>query len=92
MPLVTWINPAPITYGGALTTNQLNVTATVPGSPTYSPPGGSVLDAGTNALLVVFVPVDSVDYESVDRHGERGGFARNSDGHGEQHEPRYWPV
>ena len=64
-PIMTWTNPAAITYGAALTTNQLNATANVPGSFAYTPANGSVLSAGTNTLSVIFTPADTVDYSSV---------------------------
>jgi hypothetical protein len=63
--VLTWSNPTPIIYGTALSTNQLNATADVPGSFTYSPTNGSVLNAGTNTLSVIFTPTDTVDYNSV---------------------------
>ncbi|HEY3854104.1 MAG TPA: MBG domain-containing protein [Verrucomicrobiae bacterium] len=62
---VTWTNPASIAYGTALTTNQLNASANVSGSFAYFPTNGSVLDTGTNALLVVFTPTDTVDYSTT---------------------------
>ena len=62
IPLVTWTNPSAITYGGALSSNQLNATASVPGNFVYNPTNGAVLNAGTNALSVTFTPTDSVDY------------------------------
>ena len=57
-----WANPAPITYGTALSASQLNATASVPGSFTYNPPLGVVLNVGTNTLSVLFAPTDAVDY------------------------------
>ncbi|HWY31108.1 MAG TPA: MBG domain-containing protein, partial [Candidatus Acidoferrum sp.] len=65
VPTVTWANPASITYGTSLGTAQLNATATVPGTFTYLPPGGSVLTVGTRPLDVIFNPNDAVDYGSV---------------------------
>jgi subtilase family serine protease len=65
VPLVTWTNPAAITYGSALTSNQLNATASVPGSFVYNPTNGAILNAGTNALSVTFTPFDTVDYSSA---------------------------
>ena len=59
---VTWPNPASITYGTALSSTQLDATASVPGTFLYSPPKGSVLTVGTQQLNVTFVPTDSVDY------------------------------
>jgi hypothetical protein len=64
-PVLTWTNPAAITYGAALGTNQLNATASVTGTNTYSPAAGKVLGAGTNTLSVVFTPTDKADYASV---------------------------
>jgi hypothetical protein len=64
-PLITWTNPAAIIYGTALSSNQLNATANVPGSFAYTPPGGSILNAGNNSLSVLFTPLDMVDYGST---------------------------
>jgi len=59
---VSWSNPAGITYGTALTSTQLDATASVPGTFTYSPALGTVLTAGTHQLSASFVPNDTVDY------------------------------
>jgi hypothetical protein len=64
-PIITWTNPAPIIYGTALTSNQLNATANVAGSFAYTPTNGTVLNAGTNTLSVVFTPTDTVDYSTA---------------------------
>ena len=64
-PVITWTNPAAITYGAALTSSQLNATANVSGSFAYTPASGAVLYAGTNALSVVFTPTNTVDYSSA---------------------------
>ncbi len=64
-PQISWINPAAITYGAALSSNQLNATANVPGNFVYIPTNGSVLNTGTNLLLVQFTPTDTVDYSSA---------------------------
>jgi molybdopterin/thiamine biosynthesis adenylyltransferase len=64
-PILTWSNPAPIIYGAALTSNQLNATASVPGSFAYDPTNGVVLNAGTNTLSVIFTPADTVGYSTV---------------------------
>jgi hexosaminidase len=63
--IVTWTNPPPITYGTALGSNQLNATADVPGAFAYSPPGGTVLNSGSNTLSVIFTPSDNIDYSSA---------------------------
>jgi uncharacterized repeat protein (TIGR03803 family) len=64
-PALSWTNPVPIIYGSTLTSNQLNATASVPGSFVYNPTNDAVLDAGTNLLSVIFTPADTVDFSSV---------------------------
>jgi hypothetical protein len=64
-PTVTWTNPAPITYGAALSSVQLNATASVPGTAGYSPPAGTVLPVGAHTLSLVFSPTDATDYNSL---------------------------
>ena len=51
-----------MTYGAALSAQQLNASAGVPGVFAYSPTAGTVLNAGTSTLTVVFTPQDTVDY------------------------------
>ena len=62
VPVITWNTPAAITYGTALTSEQLNATANVPGSFVYTPAAGTVLNAGTNTLSVTFTPDVPMDY------------------------------
>ena len=70
-PVITWPNPADITYGTALSATQLNATASSNGNPvagsfTYTPAAGTVLSAGNNqALTADFVPTDTADFTSV---------------------------
>jgi VCBS repeat-containing protein len=70
-PLITWPPPAPITYGTALGATQLNATAsfngqTVPGSFTYTPAAGTVLDAGPDQVLSAdFAPAAAGNFNSV---------------------------
>jgi hypothetical protein len=64
-PLVSWSNPASITYGTALGATQLNATANVPGTFTYTPAAGTVLSAGPRTLSVDFAPTDTANYNSV---------------------------
>jgi hypothetical protein len=64
-PVITWPTPSPITYGTALTTNQLNATASVPGTFTYSPPLGTVPDAGSTNLSASFSPSDPYHVNAV---------------------------
>jgi hypothetical protein len=65
-PVITWSNPADITYGTALSAAQLDATANVPGTFTYTPAIGTILGAGNNqALSVSFTPNDATDYTSA---------------------------
>jgi uncharacterized repeat protein (TIGR02543 family) len=56
---ITWANPASIQEGTALSSTQLNATASVPGSFSYSPASGAVPAPGKNTLKVTFTPTDS---------------------------------
>jgi len=60
-PAITWVQPAAISYGTALSAAQLNATASVAGSLAYTPALGEMLSAGTHTLSVVFTPKDSAD-------------------------------
>ena len=62
---VNWEAPTAITYGTALSTMQLNATASVPGSFTYSPAPGTVLSAGTQTISATLTPADSTDFVQV---------------------------
>lgn len=65
-PVITWSNPADITYGTALSSTQLNATASVPGTLTYTPASVSQLNAGNNQTLrVEFTPTDTNNYNST---------------------------
>jgi Flp pilus assembly CpaE family ATPase len=64
-PVVTWPTPAAIAYGTALSADQLNATASVPGRFVYTPAAGEVFSAGTHTLSVTFTPTDGTDYAVV---------------------------
>ena len=64
-PAITWSAPAGIVYGTALGANQLNATANVPGTFTYSPATGTVLTAGTQTLTTAFTPTDTSSYTTA---------------------------
>lgn len=65
-PVITWANPASISYGTPLSGTQLNATANTPGSFTYTPPAGTVLPAGNGQkLTVTFNPTDTTLYRST---------------------------
>ncbi len=64
-PQVTWNTPGTITAGASLSGSQLNATANVPGSFTYSPAAGTTFAAGKYTLGTTFVPSDATDYAST---------------------------
>ena len=65
-PTISWPQPADITYGTPLGSTQLNATADVPGTFTYSPPAGTVLGVGAGKTLsVTFTPDDTTAYTSA---------------------------
>src|SRR6202040_1967543 len=64
-PVITWNNPAAITYGTALSATQLNATATVGGSFAYTPAAGGIPAAGTDILSVTFTPTDTANYTTA---------------------------
>ena len=65
-PTITWANPADITYGTALGATQLDATANVAGTFTYTPAAGTVLTAGdSQTLSVTFTPTDTADYNTA---------------------------
>jgi len=71
VPQVSWAAPAAIVYGTALSSVQLNATATwngsaVPGTFTYTPLSGTVLSSGSNQTLsATFTPTDTSTYTNV---------------------------
>jgi glucuronoarabinoxylan endo-1,4-beta-xylanase len=64
-PVIAWADPAAITYGTALSATQLNATANVDGTFSYSPAVGKVLTAGTQTLTVTFTPLDLSKYTTA---------------------------
>jgi len=69
-PTISWATPADITYGTALSSTQLNASASyngtvVPGTFEYTPAAGEVLDSGSQTLLVAFFPNDSTTYSTA---------------------------
>src|SRR4029077_5237194 len=63
-PIITWGNPAPITFGTPLSAAQFDASASVPGIFVYyTPVLGTILKAGDNQTLsVAFTPTDTADY------------------------------
>jgi len=66
-PVITWVNPADITYGTALSGTQLNANANVAGTFVYTPAAGTVLSAGSQTLHVAFTPTDTTNYNSASK-------------------------
>jgi len=65
VPVITWNSPAPISYGTALSSTQLNATASVPGNFAYNPAAGTLFNAGTYPLTVTFTPTDNQNYATA---------------------------
>jgi hypothetical protein len=64
-PTITWATPAAIAYGTPLSATQLDASANVAGTFTYSPAAGTVLPAGPQKLSTTFTPSDSTDYATA---------------------------
>ncbi len=72
-PVITWNSPAAVIVGTVLSGTQLNATATspyapfaaIPGTFNYNPSAGTALTVGGSQFLsLVFLPTDSVNYNS----------------------------
>jgi hypothetical protein len=64
-PIISWATPTSISYGTALSSAQLDATASVPGTFAYSPAAGTVPAAGTDTLSVTFTPADARDFSTA---------------------------
>ena len=64
-PSISWPAPASIAFGTPLSGANLNASASIPGSFSYSPAAGAMLHAGTQTLTVTFTPTDAVNYTSA---------------------------
>jgi Flp pilus assembly CpaE family ATPase len=64
-PAIAWPTPAPIVYGTAINSTQLNATASVPGKFVYTPGEGEVLAAGVQTLTAIFTPTDPADFAAA---------------------------
>ena len=62
-PAVLFANPDDITYGTPLGSTQLNASS-IPGTFTYTPAAGTVLDVGRHTLSVNFTPADAAHYRN----------------------------
>jgi uncharacterized protein (TIGR02145 family) len=67
-PVITWVNPADISFGTLLSVTQLNATADLPGTFIYTPPAGTKLNVGANQdLKVDFTPTDATTYNTASK-------------------------
>jgi hypothetical protein len=65
-PTITWSAPAAITFGSALSSEQLDATANTPGTFVYNPDVGTVLQAGANQTLAVsFTPTNTNNFTTA---------------------------
>ena len=71
-PALNWNFPAAITYGTALSSTQLDASATdsgtgapVAGTFVYTPAAGTILQVGSHTLTVTFTPTDTTDYSPI---------------------------
>ncbi len=64
-PTVTWAQPDPIASGTALSATQLNATANLAGTFTYTPAADTVLAPGSHTLAVSFAPDGAPSGESI---------------------------
>jgi hypothetical protein len=61
-PVITWTGfGGTLEYGTPLGSAQLNATANVPGTLTYTPGPGAILTPGPNTIKVALAPTDSFD-------------------------------
>ena len=64
-PVITWAQPKTISNATPLSVSQLNATANVVGTFSYSPAAGAFLGPGSQTLSATFTPVDSAHYNSA---------------------------
>jgi len=65
-PVITWANPPDIVYETALSGIQLNAAVNVAGTIVYTPPSGTILNAGNGQeLKVSFTPTDTANYSNA---------------------------
>ena len=82
-PVISWAKPADITYPAPLSGVQLNATASIAGSFSYSPAAGTVLQAGKDQTLgVSFTPDDIINYYSASAEVKINVVARSGGGSG----------
>lgn len=63
--IITWPAPSAISYGTALSADELNATASVPGTFVYTPSAGLILAPGVYTLFASFTPEDAEKYAAA---------------------------
>jgi alpha-L-arabinofuranosidase len=66
-PSIVWATPAAVPFGTYLSATQLNATAAIPGSFSYSPAAGTQPSAGSDKLTATFTPQDMTHYTTATR-------------------------
>jgi hypothetical protein len=61
-PVIAWAAPAAITLGTALSSTQLNATASVPGTFAYTPAARTIPATGSDILSATFTPTNTAEY------------------------------
>ncbi len=65
-PVITWDTPDPIDFGTPLSATQLDASADVPGTFSYTPDLGAILASGDGRVLsTTFTPVDTTNFNVV---------------------------
>ena len=64
-PVISWATPASITAGTAIGSAQLDASANVAGTFTYTPAAGTVPSVGAITLQATFLPADTTRYTSA---------------------------
>jgi MinD-like ATPase involved in chromosome partitioning or flagellar assembly len=64
-PTISWNPPPAISAGTPLSVDELNATASVPGTFRYKPALGEILPVGKHTLSATFTPTDTMNYEPV---------------------------
>jgi len=65
-PAITWSTPSAVYVGTVLSSTQMNASASVAGSFTYTPASGTALNtAGSQTLSASFIPSDTANYNGA---------------------------
>ena len=79
-PVIAWDAPGTIVYGTALSSVQLDASANLPGTLSYTPAAGTILGTGSDTLSVTFTPQRHSrlhDGDGTDHDHRDAGHARD---------------